>query len=51
MLTGIVQDIETNENLMSKCNRKWFKMNKDGCDVELKGSANIIFKAQFPILV
>lgn len=51
MLTGVVQDIETGENLMSNCNRKWFKMSESGCDVELKGNFKMVLKAQFPILV
>lgn len=51
MLTGIVQDIETQENLFSKCNRKWLKMSDRGCDIQFKGNCLIVFKAQFPIKV
>lgn len=51
MLTGEIKDIETNENLFSKCNRKWFRMSKEGCNIEFKGNMQIVFKAQFPIRV
>lgn len=49
MLTGAVIDIETDESLFSKCNKKWFKMSEQGCNVEFKGNMQIVFKAQFPV--
>lgn len=51
MLTGIVQDIDTGENLISKCNRNWLRMDKGGCNFKFSGSSQIVFKAQFPIMV
>lgn len=49
MLTGEIQDVETGENLFSKCNKKWFRMSEQGCNVEFKGNMQIVFKAQFPV--
>ena len=51
MLMGIVQDIDSGENLIHKCNRKWIEMTKGGCEFKFTGNSKIIFKAQFPIMV
>lgn len=49
-LTGTVTGSD-GSNLISKCNRKWFKMNETGTMIEFKGSSRIEFKAQFPVRV
>lgn len=51
MLTGVVQDILTKENLMSKCNLKFLKMSEGGCNIKFNGMCQVVFKAQFPIMV
>lgn len=51
MLTGIVQDIDNGKNLINKCNRNWLSMDKGGNNFKISGSSQVVFKAQFPIMV
>ena len=36
-------------NEISKCNRKWLRMNKDSSLIRFEGNAKITFKAQYPV--
>lgn len=47
-LIGSVLDLNGN-NLISKCNRKWFKMTKNNNLIRFEGKAKISIKAQYPM--